>query len=210
LDQILNNRQLTLESSQVERSLTRSVSGFLVSPLLQEELHYRQKTGRSCHEERSYAIHLRGLVHISSCPNQPLNFGQITPHDWKKERTFDDLALRIHTAAVDFVLLPIASLALCVAICCILAPSAILHRGCTGMVAAVTCPQHVLKPHKYLAANIRCNLLVNMQLNAISSVGGKNFNASEFSVVCCIIESLKAHKVVNLEADHTAMLLNYR
>jgi hypothetical protein len=151
---------------------------------------------RSCHEEWSYAIFFRGLIHISSCPNQILNFSQITLHSCMKERTFDDLPLRIHLAAVDFVSLPTASLAFCVAIRCILTSSTILHCRCTNLVATVAGAHHVLKLHKkLLTADIRCNLLVTLQLNAAISIGTKRFDASKFPIVCCIAESLKTHEI---------------
>jgi hypothetical protein len=120
------------------------------------------------------------------------------------KRTLDDLPLRAHVAAVDFVSLPIASLTLCVAICRILTPSAILHRGCTSEVAAIACAHHVLRLDKDLTAESRCNL-VRLQHNAISSsifFGGYSFDASKFSIVSCIAETLKSHEVAILESDH--------
>jgi hypothetical protein len=173
--------------------------------MLHQELYRRQATTPSCHAENSSTTLLRGLIHIRSCPNQTLNFGHVTPTSCKMERTFDDLPLRIHGAAVDFVSRPIASLTICVAICCVLTSAAILHRGCTRMVTAIAGSRHVLKLDNHPTADIRSgNLLVNLQLNSKSSVfvGGISFNASKLPVVCCIVEALKAYEVAELESDH--------
>ena len=54
---------------------------------------------------------------------------------------------------------------------------------------------------------MRCNFLAIVQLHAKSPstfIGGKTFDASQFSIVGCIAsaESLKTHEVVKLESDH--------
>jgi hypothetical protein len=49
---------------------------------------------------------------------------------------------------------------------------------------------------------MRCNL-VNFQFNAISSIFiGEILDNCEFSIVGCIAETLKAHKVLIPESDH--------
>ncbi len=110
-----------------------------------------------------------------------------------------------HEAAVDFVSRPIASLTLCVAICCVLTSSAILHRGCTSLVAAIACTHHVLRLHIYFTAEMRCNhFRVDLQQNAKSSVVfvENTVDASKFVVVCCIAETLKTHEASKPESYH--------
>jgi hypothetical protein len=177
LRQVLNRSQVTLKSCNEQRSRTTSVGLVLVSTMLHQELHYRQMTHLRCYSECSSVILLGGLIHISSCPNQILNFGQVTLSSCEMEGTFDDLPLSIHLAAIDFVSRPVVSLALCVAICCVPTSAAILHCGCTSLVTAIACARHVLRLDKYLTVEIRCkrNLLVNLQFNAKISrdfVGG--------------------------------------
>ncbi len=107
-------------------------------------------------------------------------------------------------AAVEFVSLPIASLALCVAICCILAPSAMLHRRCASEVAAIACAHQVLRLDKYLTAEMRCDLVI-LQHNAVSAsgfVGYQTLDDGQFSIVCFVAKFLKTHKVLKLESDH--------
>jgi hypothetical protein len=104
----------------------------------------------------------------------------------KKEGIFDDSPLGTHMTAVDFVSRPIASLTLCIAICCILASPTVLHRGCTGAVTAIACPRHILRLDPYLSAEIRCDLVANLQLNAKCSrifIGAETFDLGELSIV---------------------------
>jgi hypothetical protein len=121
------------------------------------------------------------------------------------ERALDELPLSIHFAAVDFVTHPIASLTLCIAICCVLTSSAILHRSGASKVATIACTQHVLRLDKDLTTSSSCNLfIINKQQNAISSgvFIEKTIDAGKFSIVCGIAQPLKTHEVVKLESDH--------
>jgi hypothetical protein len=108
--------------------------------------------------------------------------------------------------AVLFVPRPIASLTLCVAICCIPTSTTVLHRGSTCAVAAIAGAHHILRSDKYITAEVRCNchLLVILQQNAIFSGGfvGKTIDTGKFSIVRCIAESLKTHEVFIFESDH--------
>jgi hypothetical protein len=74
-------------------------------------------------------------------------------------------------------------------------------------VAAIACSHHVLGLDKYVTAERRRNL-ANLQLDAISSsgfVGYQTFDASEFPIVCRVVESLKTHKVPKLESHHVTI-----
>jgi hypothetical protein len=126
------------------------------------------------------------------------------------ERTFDELPFGTHLAAVDFVSLPIASLTLCVAVCCILTSAAILHRGCTSMAAEIACAHHVLRLDEYRTTemSVLANILyINQNFSGIFVKHA--IDASKFPIVCCVVDSLKAHKVPKLESDHCNVENNY-
>jgi hypothetical protein len=118
--------------------------------------------------------------------------------------------------AIDFVSLPIVSLALCIAIPDHPAFAAKLHLGCTSRAAVVARMCQVLGLDAYFAVARGITKsryfvgLIQQHDTLPPIVARKTGDNGKFAIVCCISETLKPDQLSGLESSHLVTVLSIK